>query len=177
MPLAGTPRLALCRMGAKAGMVMTTWHITFGTYGARLPHARAPTVDRRMSARGQPFLQPDAEREAAARGQMRGAAVYFSRQQCVFIQEVLPTICERGGWSLLACAAVSNHVHVLVEADAEVHGEQIRRLLKRWLTQELDREFGKPRSGTWWAKQGSNIAVRDEAYRRNSHNYIVKQRA
>ncbi len=184
-PLAWTPRLACCDVGCslvvgwavKAGTVMTAWHIAFGTYGARLPHARVPTVDRRENARGQPFLEPEVQSEQAARSRMRGATVYFSQAQRLFVQEALAGVCERGGWQLHACAAASNHVHVLVEADDTVHGELIRRLIKRWLGQALDRKFGKPDSGTWWAKQGSNIAVRDEAYRRNAYGYIVQQRA
>jgi hypothetical protein len=34
-----------------------------------------------------------------------------------------------------------------------------------------------PPKATWWAEEGSNIAVKDEKYLNNVYNYIARQRA
>ena len=154
----------------------TTWHITFGTYGTRLPGGSRPTVDRRQNKRGEPFITPDPCGESRAKGQMRDAPVYFTAEQQAFVQEIIPSLCERGGWRYRTCAAAANHIHILLDADSAVHGERVRRLLKRWLTQALDEHFARP-GATWWARQGSNIPVQDESYLRNAWDYIERQRS
>ncbi len=108
---------------------------------------------------------------------MRASPVLLSHEQRRFIQEALPAICERGGWTLRACAAGADHVHVLLDIDSSIHGERVRNLVKRWLTQALDAQWSKPASGTWWAKQGSNRAVKDHAYLANAIRYVNVQRA
>ncbi len=80
---------------------------------------------------------------------------------------------------LRTCAAPveGDHIHVLLDADPAVHGEKIRRLLKRWLTQAMDERFDRPASGTWWAVQGSNRVVDSDAYLNRVLPYIERQRS
>jgi hypothetical protein len=52
----------------------------------------------------------------------------------------------------------------------------VRRLLKRWLGQELSKQWPLPEDATWWAEEGSNIAVRDEKYLNNCFKYIFDHR-
>ena len=59
----------------------------------------------------------------------------------------------------------------------EIHGEKVRRLLKRWLGEELSKRWPTAVGQTWWAEEGSNIAIHDEHYLNNAFNYIVRQRA
>lgn len=108
---------------------------------------------------------------------MRASAVSFGHEQRRFIQDVLNAICERGGWELIICAAEPDHVHVLLAIPSDVHGKQVRELLKPWLTQELNKHWSKPDSGKWWASGGSTIAVKDASYRANVIRYIERQRA
>ncbi len=108
---------------------------------------------------------------------MRAAAVQLTLDQQRFIQEHMPHICERGGWTLRISAAVADHVHVLLDAAPAIHGEKVRRLVKRWLTQLLNQHWPTPAGGRWWAEQGSNRAVDTETYLNRAYEYIERQRA
>lgn len=154
---------------------MTAWHITFGTYGARLHGALQSTVDRQHNDIGQPFLGVDIARESCERSQMGRPPLLLSLDQRLFIQISLPSICERGGWTLLASAAERNHVHSLIRANPSVHGKQIRSLVKRWLTQSLNDRWSVQKR--WWAEGGSTKAVKDKAYIDATIAYIDRQRA
>ena len=157
----------------------TTWHITWGTYGARLHGSNRRTVDRRAAAIGDSFVERNEPREQAAKSIMRGNAVYLSDEQRCFIESTVVQLCDRGGWMLRTCAAAveGDHIHVVLDADPAVHGEKIRRLLKRWLTQAMDERFDRPKSGTWWAVQGSNRVVDSDAYLNRVSPYIERQRS
>jgi REP element-mobilizing transposase RayT len=155
----------------------TSWHITFGTYGARLHGSDRPTVDRQHNQLGQPFLERDIGRESREYKAMRAMPEFLTLAQQLFIQDAVPSICERGGWNLRICAAGPDHVHVLADIVPEVHGEKARRLLKRWLTQEMNKHWRLDAGQDWWAEEGSNKAIHDEEYLNNAYRYIESQRA
>ncbi|RIK77680.1 MAG: hypothetical protein DCC67_12360 [Planctomycetota bacterium] len=154
----------------------TTWHITWGTYGTRLHGSARPTVDREHNQRGTPFLPRDAQRERAETAILNFDPRYLASEQRAFAEARIPAICERGGWNYRTCAAGTDHVHVLCDIIREVHGEKARRLLKRWLGQALSERWPIPPGATWWAEEGSNIAIRDEEYLNNAFRYICRQR-
>jgi len=133
-------------------------------------------VDLRHNIRGTAFLPRDPRREAASRERMLFDPVVLTAEQAMFIEEAMPAICERGGWGLRVCAAQDNHVHLLLDVPREVHGERVRRLIKRWLGQALSERWPRIVGASWWADQGSNIAVRDRVYLSNAHDYITRQR-
>ena len=161
-----------------------TWHVTFGTYAARLHGGPRATVSRDRNQRGEPFIEAHGPREEFERGRARGPAVILTIEQCEFIEATIPDVCVRGGWMLRVCSASppratgtdGDHVHVLLDAASAIHGKQVRELLKRWLTQALDARWGKPAGGSWWAEGGSNKPVGDDEYRVNAHNYVFGQR-
>lgn len=133
---------------------LTYWHITFGTYGTRLHGGPRLTVDRSHNRRGTPFIEFDSKRSAGERNSMKGPPIVLDAAQRGLIETRLPSLCERGGWSFVAAAAESDHVHLLCGADRAVHGKQIRALVKRWLTQALNSQCPAPPSSPWWADGG-----------------------
>src|ERR1041384_6201116 len=140
-------------------MFPTRWHITFGTYGCRLHGGFRATVDRKHNTRGEEYVGEAPRREAFERSALTGEPVFLTTEQQLFVQSVVPGLCERGGWSLVECSAASDHVHVILDADPSIHGRRIRPLLKRWLSQALNERWpGTRRSDgmTWWAEGGSN---------------------
>lgn len=68
-----------------------------------------------------------------------------------------------------------NHVHTLLTAPPHLHGKQIRKWLKRWLSQSLTQAFGPPPK-CWWAQAGSTKPIKNKQYLINATNYINKQR-
>lgn len=158
----------------------TVWHITVGTYGSRLHGSDEPTVDREHNQRGTPFLGRDDQRRRDEAASMRAGAVYLTPEQRRAIEAALPGICTRGGWTLHACAAPAppdnDHFHAVIDADPAAPPKVIRELMKRWLTQALDAQFGKPAAGRWWVVGGSTRPVKDGSYFGNAVNYVLRQR-
>jgi REP element-mobilizing transposase RayT len=155
---------------------MTTWHVTFGTYGTRLHGNDRPTVDRRNNRVGQPFLGRDEQRRAREQSRLRSSPISLTDEQRELIEGVLPQLCARGGWVLRAVAAGWDHVHVVCDAPSAVHGKQVRRLVKRWLTQVLNERWPRSRGSAWWAEGGSTKAVKDPAYLASAVAYVRRQR-
>ena len=156
---------------------LPSWHITFNTYGTRLHGAAAPTVDKQHNERPEPFLTRSHIRVESDSERMKFPPRYCTREQRIFVEAELPVICDRGGWNHRICAAGADHVHLLCDVVPAVHGEKVRRLVKRWLGQSLSERWPLPQGATWWAEEGSNIAMGDERYLNNCFAYIFNQRA
>lgn len=154
----------------------TTWHITWGTYGTRLHGGPKATVDKQHNRRGEAFVRKDALREQAVVASMNFPPRYLTTDQCVFVEEELPSVCLRGGWEFQVCSAAADHVHLLCDVAPAIHGEKVRRLAKRWLGELLSSSWPLSKGATWWAEEGSNIAIHDESYLNNAFGYILRQR-
>jgi REP element-mobilizing transposase RayT len=154
----------------------TTWHITFGTYGTRLHGGSRPNVDKQHNERGTEFVPPIIEREDSARGRMKVPPRFLTIDELRFAESQLPIVCQRGGWEYRVCSAAPDHIHLLCDIIPEVHGEKVRRLVKRWLGQALSEQRPLPDGSSWWAEEGSNIAIHDELYLNNAFGYIARQR-
>jgi REP element-mobilizing transposase RayT len=155
---------------------LTTWHITFGTYGTRLHGGSRPNVDKQHNERGTEFVPPRIEREDSARDRMKFPPRFLATDQRQFAEITLLQICERGGWEYRVCSAAPDHIHLLCDIVPTVHGEKVRRLVKRWLGQALSEKWPLPVGASWWAEEGSNIAIHDEPYLNNAFSYIARQR-
>jgi len=154
----------------------TTWHITFGTYGTRLHGDSRPSVDKSHNEMGTPFVPPKIEREKSARDRMKLPPRFLTFDQRKLVETTLPQICVRGGWKYRVSSAAPDHVHLLCDVVPEVHGEKVRRLVKRWLGQALSECWPIPEGASWWAEEGSNIAIHNEPYLNNAFGYIARQR-
>lgn len=155
----------------------TTWHITFGTYGTRLHYGARPTVDRRYNRFGTPFLPSFPLAERFIHNRLNCSRRVLTEEQQIFIEDLLPVLCDRGGWDYRIGSASADHVHLLCDVDPEIHGERVRRLVKRWLTQALCQVWSLLPGQTWWAEEGSNKAAKEHGYLNNAYGYIYRQRA
>ena len=154
------------------------FHITWGTYGTRLRYGPRPSVSRDQNERGSPVLRYDEHLWERELSNLKYPPVLFDREQMLFVEATIPTLCERGHWKYRTCAAGPDHVHNVLTS--ENNPETIRRLLKRWLGQALaDRypmlslaaDFG------WWADCGSIKWINDVPYLNNAVRYVHGQRA
>jgi REP element-mobilizing transposase RayT len=93
----------------------------------------------------------------------------------ILTESFITKICERGYWEYHACAAGPDHVHVILSSQHDPEG--IRRMLKRWLGQELSKIRPLPSGATWWAECGSIRWIMDEQYFNRALNYVTRQRA
>jgi REP element-mobilizing transposase RayT len=101
---------------------------------------------------------------------------FLTIEQRQFVENTLPQICVRGGWLYRVCSAAPDHVHLLCDIVPEMHGEKVRRLVKRWLGQALSEKWPLFEGASWWAEEGSNLAIHDEPYLNNAFSYIARQR-
>jgi REP element-mobilizing transposase RayT len=151
------------------------YHITFGTYGTRLHGDSRGTVDRRHNIPEEPVLGNNESWQRAEFNQLRFKPIVLTLSQRQHAETVIPEICLRGTWTFIAAAAQPDHVHVLLSAIAD--GNTVRRLLKRWLSEEMSVVWSLPDGQKWWAESGSVKWVWSEEYLRNVVEYIQRQRA
>lgn len=152
------------------------YHITFGTYGARLHGDSRGTVDREHNGFGDSILEHDLERLQEAAGRLRFDPIYFTAEQREFLESIIPSICDRGSWQHVVSAAGPDHVHVCLIAPV-VPGDRIKPWLKRWLGEALSARWPLSKGASWWAEHGSVKWIFDEAYFQNVKKYIEDQKA
>ena len=79
-------------------------------------------------------------------------------------------------WVIHALAIMVDHIHIVVEVPDDPDPEKILGDFKAWGSRPLNREYGKPPSGTWWTYGGSKRKLPDaEALRRASFYVLFKQ--
>lgn len=151
------------------------YHITWGTYGTRLHGDPRGTVDRDHNQFGEPIIDYDQHRWALESFGMKFDPVRFDPEQMIAVEVIVPPVCERGGWILHACACGPDHVHVLLNANADP--KDVRRMMKRWVGQELSKQFHRTPGASWWAECGSTKHVFDKDYFHAALDYVRRQRA
>jgi REP element-mobilizing transposase RayT len=119
-------------------------------------------------------LAADPERQREEFENLKFPPVRLTREQRLFVESALPTICKRGHWNYIEGAAGEDHVHVILQSPFDP--QTIRRLLKRWLGQELSHQWPPPDGATWWAEDGSIRWISDERYFHNATKYVHDQR-
>ena len=151
------------------------YHITFGTYGARLHGDPRGTVDRRQSAHGQPIVDCSEGRQRMEARQLKHQPVLHTAEQRAYAQDAIKQVCLQGEWELIQTACGSDHVHVLLSSDRDP--KAIRRWLKRWLGQAMSARWPLSEGQSWWAKGGSAKYVWDQEYLCSVDEYLRSQRA
>jgi len=147
------------------------FHITGGTYGARLHGASKPHVDRDHNEYGQPFPPTDPDREEESRERMTGDVVHLTFEQRKVVEDAIRDVARRYDWTIHSLAAQSDHVHVVITAAR--NGEQLRDALKAVASRALNKQFEKQ---TWWAEKGSAKYLWEKDYFVNAKNYVDRQR-
>jgi REP element-mobilizing transposase RayT len=150
------------------------YHITFGTYGTRLHGSDRPTVDRSQNKFGDPVVGKDAEWETIERSLLKFPARILTIEQRLFVQEIIPSICVRGNWEHITTAAAKDHVHNIIRADIE--GADIRKWLKRWISQAISEKWPLLPDQVWWAECGSVKWIWVNDYYGRAVDYVNDQR-
>jgi REP element-mobilizing transposase RayT len=134
-------------------------------------------VSRDQNEFGTPVLRCDEHLWEREKGNLKYTPVILTRDQMRFIESTIAALCDRGYWKYHTCAAGPDHVHNVLTSEHDP--ESVRRLLKRWLGQELTVQWPRAaeESPTWWAECGSIRWIADDAYFRNATRYVTGQRA
>jgi REP element-mobilizing transposase RayT len=130
-----------------------TYLITFACYGCHLHGDESGSVDRAHSLPGGRMVEPN-PRRVAAEGQFMDQDPYVmdrSRREAVLT--AMLERCTNRGWSMLAAHVRTNHVHVVVAADARP--ERIMNDLKSYASRCLNQLGLDEPHRKRWARHGS----------------------
>jgi REP element-mobilizing transposase RayT len=123
------------------------YFITWTTYGTWLPgDARGWRKRKGGNQLPRPLL------EQWCRMQMKGEAVLLEPHDRSTIEAACRRHCEHRGWHLFAVSARTNHVHVVVAADASP--QTVRDQLKANCTRELRIQERPLKSDRTWTRGG-----------------------
>lgn len=147
------------------------YHITFGTYAARLHGSNKPHVDLDHNEYGTPLAPTDPEREESARRSLKQEPVKLTPEQRECVEASIRDLAERYCWTIHSIAPQSDHTHVVITANRE--GEPLREAIKAVATRGLNKRFGTKR---WWAEGGSAKYLWEWDYFQNAVKYVRDQR-
>jgi hypothetical protein len=131
------------------------YFITFSTYGTWLPGTAkgAGSVDKAHNVFGTPFIEPDPQREQAARERMDQPPYVVSAAERDIVCQAIVTLSAERGWLLLAVHVRSNHVHVVISAEREPG--RLMSDLKARASRELTRAGFDDATRKRWTRHGS----------------------
>ena len=120
---------------------MPVYLFTLHTYRSWMPANRRGYVRRKAGCSLPGVLPPDSEMHQRYADRARGpAAVRLDRLQCCVAVDAVRAACDRYGWRCHAAVAVWSHVHALISWPGFHDTAQVRKLLKRTITQGLNRD-------------------------------------
>ena len=130
-----------------------TYLITFACYGCRLHGDDSGSVDHRHTIPRTPTVDPSPSLVAADRERMDQAPYHLDSIRRDAVLGAIEEVCAHRGWELLAAHVRSNHVHVVVVAEAQP--EKVMNDFKAYASRRLN-EIGLDRPGRKrWACHGS----------------------
>ena len=150
------------------------YHITWGTYGTRLHGDQRGTVERQQNLYREPIVGADERWERVERSLLKFPSRELTLEQRGFVEQTIPSICKRGGWEFVICAAATDHVHCVLQAS--VDGKDLRKWLKRWTSEAMSERWPLQPGEVWWAECGSVKWVWMTDYFDRATDYVRRQR-
>lgn len=156
-------------------MAILAYHITWTTYGTRLPGDARGWV--KWGEVG--IKEPDPKLEERARERMAEPAVILNQEQRALVEQTVRDHCRIRGWMLHAVRARTNHVHVVVTADRDP--DQVRDQFKAWCSRKLSDAAGLVRTVAkkagrrhWFTEGGDSGVIDSEKYLVNAIKYVLE---
>lgn len=147
------------------------YFITFTCYGARLHGDESGSVDRSHNQFGTPSLKPDPRRTLAQRRAMPQPPYHLDRDSRTVVLQSLKEVSRHRGWNLLAAHVRSNHVHVIVEADAKP--EKVMSDFKAYSSRRLNQSGHEEPGHRRWARHGSTRRLWKDQQIRDAIRYVI----
>jgi REP element-mobilizing transposase RayT len=122
--------------------------ITWPTYGTWLPGDERGWVEYHC---GWQLPKPALELECKSRMTEEACMLNLSQRQ--LCERQVAETCHYRKWQMLAVAARSNHMHIVVAAQ-KTNPKKIRKDIKAWCARRLGASFDPTREN-WWAERGS----------------------
>ncbi len=145
-----------------------TYLITFACYGARLHGDPSGSVDRLHHVPGNRLVEPDPKRVTAELQRMDQPK---NRREVVLY--AIQDRCQQQQWKLLAAHVRTNHVHLVVEAEASP--ERIMNDIKSYASRCLNRSGLDPLGRRHWARHGSTRWLWKPEHISAAIHYVVRE--
>lgn len=145
----------------------------FACYGARLHGDESGSVDRCHNLVGGRLLEPNAQRVPAERREMLQDSYVLDQEGRTMVLTAIQRHCTHRGWNLLVAHVRSNHVHVIVEAEARP--ERIMNEFKSYASRELNRQGRDGPDRRRWARHGSTRWLWQDKDVRQAVQYVVDE--
>jgi REP element-mobilizing transposase RayT len=130
-----------------------TYLITFTCYGCHLHGHASGSVDRRHNLPGSRMIEPDPKRSSAEANRMKQTPYEMEAGRRELVLAALHERCRQQHWALLAAHVHTNHVHIVV--DAEAQPERIMNDIKSYASRCLNRMNLDEPDRKRWARHGS----------------------
>jgi REP element-mobilizing transposase RayT len=130
-----------------------TYLITFACYGCHLHGNGSGSVDPMHNVPGTPVLEENPARTASEEDRMDQPPYHLDDIRRDAVLEAIQEVCGYRGWNLLAAHVRSNHVHTVV--DAEAQPERVMSDLKAYASRRLNRMSLDQPNRKRWARHGS----------------------
>ncbi|MCE9589638.1 MAG: class I tRNA ligase family protein [Planctomycetes bacterium] len=151
----------------------TAYFITFACYGTWLHGNDRGSVDLNHNIPGTPLLQEDDLREREEFHRLKHAAFTLDEGKRGIVGNTIAEVCDHRGWRLLEGQVRTNHVHVVVEADATP--ERVMNDFKTYSTRRLREASLAGPDDHVWARHGSTRYLNDEVSIELACQYVRQQ--
>ena len=139
-------------------------------------HVRLPTGERVIH--NIPGTPRDADMLSLLRytkEQLVGDPIHLSCEQAhALLTQFRETIAHRR-WHLWAVAILRNHIHAAVGVPGDPEPSKILRDLKSYGSRALNKRWGKPTNGNWWASRGSKRKLKNDDAIHATVRYVIEQ--
>ena len=129
------------------------YFITFATYGAWLHGRDMGSIDKQHNEYGTPFLETNSDREKTEQSNMREPPYVLGTYRRRVVLATIREVCRHRRWNLWACHVRSNHVHVVISAEAKP--EKIMTDLKAYSSRRLKEQLKEAADAKRWTQHGS----------------------
>ena len=116
------------------------------------------SVDRDHNQFGEAFVEPDPDREAAARESMSQPTYTLDEARRAIVRDAIVSLAKERGWQMLAVHVRTNHVHVVVSADGDP--DRMMADMKARASRMLTRAGFESADRKRWARHGSTRHLR-----------------
>jgi len=130
-----------------------TYFITFSCYGSHLHGGRSGSVDTRHNLPGSRMLEADPTRVYIEQQRMDQPPYGMDKIRRDAVLTSVLERCSNSGWNLLAAHVRTNHLHLVMEAEAKP--ERIMNDLKSYASRHLNQLGLDEPTRKRWARHGS----------------------
>jgi REP element-mobilizing transposase RayT len=147
--------------------------LTFTTYGTWLHGREEESVDKQHNRFGFPRIESNRNHEQFERAKLKHAEYVLDEPRRFVVLKTILDVAQHRGWYLWAVHVRSNHVHLVVTADAKP--EKVLSDFKAWSSRRLREAFLEPNVTDRWTQHGSTRYLWKEEQLIDAVKYVVEE--